>query len=157
VKLSQVPQPAAENPVRVEFKVQFSEGPKGRRQDPASAPESSVSPDSYPIPEPTKVAGLGDLAKITRLLVLGHHFENLVRQGVVKDYAEIARLTGLSRARVTQIANLTLLSPEIQEAALQSRLVDAKRLSTERRARCLTTYIDWHSQKQSWLLLGNRT
>ena len=36
----------------------------------------------------------------------------------MKDYAEIALLTGLSRARVTQITNLTLLAPEIQEAVL---------------------------------------
>ena len=43
---------------------------------------------------------------------------NPVRDGVVKDYAEIARLTGLSRARVTQIVNLTLLAPAIQEEIL---------------------------------------
>src|SRR5438128_2207912 len=56
--------------------------------------------------------------KITLLLVLGHHFERLVRDGAVKDLAEIARRTGLTRARVTQITNLTQLAPDLQEAIL---------------------------------------
>jgi hypothetical protein len=49
------------------------------------------------------------------MLMLDHHFELLARDGRVKDYAAIAGLTGLSRARVTQIVNLTLLGPSIQE------------------------------------------
>ena len=56
------------------------------------------------------------LPKIALLLVLGHHFERLVRDGIVKDYADIGRRTGLTRARVCQIVNLTLLAPDIQEA-----------------------------------------
>ena len=80
-----------ESPARVEFTVQFSRGPKGRRRaheasgqrDPTHAPESVTAP--------TKVASASSVPKITRLLVLGHHFERLVRDGVVKDYAEIAR------------------------------------------------------------------
>lgn len=65
-------------------------------------------------------AGLvaGRVPKLVLLLVLGHHFERLIRDGVVRDYAEIARRTGMTRARVTQITNLMLLAPEIQEAIL---------------------------------------
>ncbi len=61
----------------------------------------------------------------------GITFERLVRDGVVKDYAEIARLTGLTRARVTQIVNLTLLAPDIQEKIL---LAQGERVSGSRRA-----------------------
>jgi hypothetical protein len=56
--------------------------------------------------------------RITRMLVLGYHFERLVRDGKVKNYAEIAFLTGLTTARVTQLVNLTLLPPRLQEAIL---------------------------------------
>jgi hypothetical protein len=42
----------------------------------------------------------------------------MVRRGEVKGYVELARRHGLSRARVTQIASLTLLSPSLQEALL---------------------------------------
>ena len=53
--------------------------------------------------------------RVTRLLALAHHLQGLIDQGIVHDYAEIARLTGLSRARLTQIMNLGLLAPQIQE------------------------------------------
>jgi len=103
---------------RVEFTVQFSHGPKGRRR----AHEASGQPDpTHPTGSeaaPPKMTFASRVPKITRLLVLGHHFEQLVRGGVVKDYAEIARLTGLTRARITQIVNLTLLAPDIQEEVL---------------------------------------
>jgi hypothetical protein len=63
------------------------------------------------------------LPRITRLLALAHHLQGLLNQGVVKDYADIAKLSGLSRARVTQIMNLLLLAPEIQEAILDLPVV----------------------------------
>src|SRR2546425_11215479 len=110
-----------ESPARVEYSVQFSRGPKGRRL----ARQASGQPDpthaTGSVPAPSKTASASSVPKITRLLVLGHHFERLVRDGVVKDYAEIARLTGLTRARVTQIVNLTLLAPDLQEAILLPR------------------------------------
>jgi alkylated DNA nucleotide flippase Atl1 len=52
------------------------------------------------------------------LLALAHRFENLVRSGEVRDYAEIARLGGVSRARVSQILKLLTLAPSIQEQIL---------------------------------------
>lgn len=120
--------PKRESPgtVRVRFQVQFSRGPKGRRRarevEPAHEPVSAtpIPPSENPLPGPQPVPG-ASIPKITRLLVLGYHFERLVREGKVKNYAEIARLTGLSRARVTQIVNLTLLAPEIQEGILEWR------------------------------------
>lgn len=38
--------------------------------------------------------------------------------GVVKDYAELARLGQVPRALITQIMNLLLLAPDIQEEIL---------------------------------------
>ncbi len=52
-------------------------------------------------------------------MALAIHFEDLIRQGVVTDYADLARLGHVTRARVTQIMNLRLLAPEIQEDLLQ--------------------------------------
>lgn len=126
----------ADSLARVEFTVQFSRGTKGRRRareasDPGKAP--------------------GRVPKITRLLVLGHHFERLVREGKVKDYTEIARLTGLTRARITQIVNLTLLAPEIHEALLS--LPQDSRIM-ERSLRSLISHSDWRSQRGLWGSLG---
>ncbi len=60
----------------------------------------------------------GRIPRISRLMALAHHLERLVVTGVVKDYAELARLGQVSRAHITQIMNLLLLAPELQEALL---------------------------------------
>lgn len=99
---------APDGRARVEFEVRFPRAPRGRKVDACPEP-----PALRPAPP--------QVPRITQLLVLGHHFERLVRDGVVKDYAEIARLAGLSRARVTQIVNLTLLPPHAQERILAGR------------------------------------
>jgi len=41
-----------------------------------------------------------------------------VDQGEMRDYADVARLGYVTRARLTQIMNLLLLAPDIQEALL---------------------------------------
>ena len=63
------------------------------------------------------------------------------------DYAEIARLTGLSRARITQIVNLTLLAPEIQEGILFLGGDDATRMQRfERDLRIVLAEANWEEQ-----------
>ena len=60
----------------------------------------------------------GRVPRIARLMALALRFEQLVRTGAVRDYAELARLGQVSRARLTQIMNLLHLAPDIQEAIL---------------------------------------
>jgi hypothetical protein len=62
------------------------------------APEPN-SPPSDPIP------------RISRLVALTIHFDGLIRDGVVKNYADLARLGSVSRARITQIMNILALPP----------------------------------------------
>ena len=147
------PDDREEGSVRVQFQVQFSRGPKGRRRlrEAQSRAANSASPSEDTAPRPREAA-TGPLPRITRLLVLGHHFEFLVRKGMVKDYAEIARLTGLSRARVTQITNLTLLAPEIQEEILVSlHPHNCINPVTEHLLRQLGMEKPWSQQRISWL------
>lgn len=56
--------------------------------------------------------------RVTCLLALAHRFEALVRSGEVKDYADLARVGRVSRARVSQILKLLTLAPSIQEHIL---------------------------------------
>jgi hypothetical protein len=56
--------------------------------------------------------------RVTCLLALAHRFEALVRSGEVKDYADLARVGRVSRARVSQILKLLTLAPPIQEHIL---------------------------------------
>ena len=54
----------------------------------------------------------------SRLLALAHHIQELLDTGQLKDLAEVARRGHITRARVTQIMNLLLLAPDIQEEIL---------------------------------------
>ncbi len=65
-------------------------------------------------------AGLpkGNIPRVSKLLALAHHFEELRQQDVVTDYADLARLGGVTRARMTQIMSLLNLAPDIQEEIL---------------------------------------
>ena len=51
-------------------------------------------------------------------MALAIRLEQMVRSGQVEDYAALARWGRVTRARITQITNLTLLAPDIQETLL---------------------------------------
>lgn len=69
-------------------------------------------------PEPIKPEPPDPIPRIARLMALAIHFDGLIRQGIVRDYADLARLGGVSRARITQIMNLLNLPPWKQEELL---------------------------------------
>lgn len=95
------------------------------------------------------------IPRITKLLALAHHLQDLLDQGVVRDYADIARLSGLSRARVTQIMNLTLLAPKIQEEIL---LPGNNKLSeSEQTLRNVLKKLDWKTQITNWKAMQRST
>ncbi len=56
----------------------------------------------------------GNMPRISRLTALAIRFEGLVRRGDLRDYADLARLGCVTRARITQIMNLLHLAPDIQ-------------------------------------------
>ena len=71
------------------------------------------TPDTTPQEAPR-----GRLPRITRLMALAIHFDGLIQSGAVENYSELARLGNVTRARMTQIMNLLMLAPEIQEELL---------------------------------------
>jgi len=52
-----------------------------------------------------KTRALGSVPRVSRLMALAIHMQELVDSGEVTDYAELARLAHVSRARITQIMN----------------------------------------------------
>lgn len=56
--------------------------------------------------------------RVARLLALAHRLQEAIDRGEYQDRAELARVLGVTKARVTQILDLTLLAPEIQEEIL---------------------------------------
>ena len=85
-------------------------------------------------------------------MALAVYFDQLIREGVVADQAEIARLGHVSRARVTQIMNLLNLAPDIQEELLLLQGVDSGRtVPSERSLRLVMLRPDWAEQRKLWL------
>ena len=84
------------------------------------------------------------IPRITRLMALAIKFEAMVETGEVCDYADLARLGYVTRARLTQIVNLLLLAPDIQRSLLERT---APLEFTERHARRLTRIVFWDEQR----------
>src|SRR5712691_11477889 len=75
----------------------------------------------------------------------------LLQQGVMKDYAELARLGQVSRARITQIMNLLNLAPNIEEAILfMTGEGSAEQSLWETSVRTLSAEVIWSRQREQW-------
>jgi len=87
----------------------------------------------------------GSIPRVARLLALAIRMEGLLRSETIGDYAELARLGRVSRARMTQIMKLLNLAPDIQEQIL---FLPPIRGLNERNLRPITHRIDWDEQRR---------
>ena len=91
------------------------------------------------LPDPPRVP------RIARLMALAVKFQDMVDRGEVRDYADLARLGFVTRARLTQIMNLLLLAPDIQERLLDGVLRQS--ITSERHLRPVIRSLDWAAQR----------
>jgi hypothetical protein len=88
---------------------------------------------------------------VAKLMALAIRFDQLIRDGVVADQAELARLGHVTRARLTQIMNLLNVAPDIQEQILflpaTERGSDAV---AERDLRPIAAISSWKRQRAMW-------
>ena len=93
----------------------------------------------------------GNVPRVARLLALAHHFEKLRTDGVVADYADLARLGGVTRARMTQIMSLLNLAPDIQETILYLPLTAHGRDAiATKKVLPIAQEMDWSTQRRMW-------
>ena len=85
--------------------------------------------------------------RVARVLALAHHWQGLIRSGTVRNQADLARLVGVSRARVTQVMRLLHLAPDIQEAVLDGA-ADGPR--AEMALRKIADAVSWVEQRWNW-------
>ena len=117
-------------------KLHFGRREKGRKQ---------VKKGEPPVAIPRGVP------RVAKLMALAIRFDGLIREGVVADQAELARLGHVSRARVTQIMGLLQLAPDIQEAILWLPAVESGDDGvTEREFREVVAELDWGRQRKRW-------
>jgi hypothetical protein len=101
-----------------------------------------------PAPPP---APAGRVPRISRLMALAIRFDDLLRRGEVKDYAELARLGHVTRARATQIMNLLNLAADIQEEILCLAPVERGRDPIkEWQVRPVSATASWTTQRKMW-------
>ena len=89
------------------------------------------------------------MIQLRRDLTLAHHVERLVEAGELAGYAEAARVLGVTRARLTQVMNLLLLAP-----AVQDRILCGKLKTSERKLRAVVTRAAWTGQLEQLVAHG---
>jgi hypothetical protein len=93
----------------------------------------------------------GRVPRVAKLLALAHRFEGLVRDGEVVDYAALARLGWVSRARISQIMSLLSLAPDLQEQVLFLPRTERGRDPIQmRHLMPVARVADWKIQRQLW-------
>jgi hypothetical protein len=122
--------------VTVTFPVHLRNGNRGRRR--MRKGERAPSPQVQQ----------GRVPRVARLMALAIHFDGLIRQGLVNDYADLARLGGVSRTRISQVMELLNLDPGIQEQLLLlPRTADSRDRLAERNLSGITNEVDWSKQR----------
>ncbi|MCX6630877.1 MAG: hypothetical protein NTW28_24955 [Candidatus Solibacter sp.] len=102
--------------------------------------------EATPMPMP-----VGKLPRVARLMALAIKFDGMIRAGAVTDYADLARLGLVTRARMTQIMNLLNLAPDIQEQIMfLPERTQGRETIAERNLRPLVRVVLWGRQRKLW-------
>ena len=126
-------------PLTVEYDVHFRNGHRGRKRmrNGEEPKKAKVDPGRVP--------------RVSRLMALAIHFDELLRSGQVENYSDLARLGRVTSPRVTQIMNLLNLAPDIQEAILLlPKSPGGRDAITEKSIRPIVAVTDWHEQRRMW-------
>ena len=130
--------------ITIRSKIHFGRGRRSRKELRSGEQRKALPPGRVP--------------RVSRLMALAIRFERLVRDGAVADYAELARLGHVTRARMTQIMNLLQLAPDIQEEILfLPPITSGKDPITERDLRQVVAVPDWKKQRRMWNELVSST
>ena len=97
------------------------------------------------------VPARGQLPRVTQVLALAIHFQNVLLRGEALDYADLARIGGVSRERISQIMKLLWLAPSIQQEVLYLPPTPGGRYPiSELSVRRIAKALSWESQIAEW-------
>jgi len=123
--------------ITIEHQIHFGHGRRSRKELRAGG--------AAPAP------AIGRVPRVSRLMALAIRLDQLIRDGMVADQAELARLGHVTRARLTQIMNLLSLAPDLQEQILFLPTLERGRNPiTERQLRPIAAVPSWDKQRQMW-------
>lgn len=101
-------------------------------------------------PPPPPPAEVRRPARVAQALARAHRLEAAIAAGDYADRADAARQLGFTRARVTQILDLLLLAPDLQERVLELEAVDGVEPVSERALREVVRHERWDDQRHAW-------
>ena len=105
---------------------------------------TTTEPAPAPPPRPTVLA---------RTLALAHRLQGMIDDGTATDRTDVAAQLGFTRARITQIMDLLLLAPDIQEEILFSVSLSGRDAITTRDVRPIVREVAWAEQRRLWRAL----
>lgn len=109
-------------------------------------PAPSVNDGEFTAPQ------RGRLPRVTQVLALAIQLDDAIQRGEAKDCADLARLGGVCRERVSQIMRLLCLAPDIQVELLYLPPTATGRYPvSERAAREIANILYWADQRQAWI------
>lgn len=124
---------------------------------PTKPPRRPIVRERPRLARPTERVAPERVARISRTLARAHHFQSLLDTGVVGSQTELAALTKLSTARITQIMNLLVLAPDIQEELLfLPPVTKGPSPVSERVLRPLLKTLVWSEQRAMWAAIRDR-
>jgi hypothetical protein len=125
----------------IECRVHFTNRGRGSRKRPTPDRQSTAEPGRVP--------------RVSRLMALAMRFDELIRSGQVTGYAELARLGHVSRARLSQIASLLGLAPDLQKEILfLPRTLKGRDPIQLWHVLPITAIPDWRKQRIRWKSLA---
>ena len=126
-------------PIKIDRTIHFQRRGRGARK----AVREGVPAAKPPLP--------GRVPRVARFMALAIRFDQLIQSCDVADYAELARLSHVSRARITQIMNLLMLAPDVQEAILFLPRVESGYDPIHiRQLQQIALVPDWRKQRGMW-------
>ena len=112
-----------------------------KRAERAEKAEVAEAPSSY----------RGRLPRVTQVLALAIQFQDMIRRGEARDYADLARLGCITRERISQVMELIWLAPDIQQEILELPTNKTGRYPiSEVAVRLLAENLVWEEQREAW-------
>ncbi len=101
-----------------------------------------------PRPVEELVKPTSSIPRISRLMALAIKYQGMLDRGEVTGVTELARLCHVTQPRMSQILNLNLLCPQIQEQLLfLPQRESGKPAIHEKALRSVCGSMDWQTQK----------
>lgn len=88
---------------------------------------------------------------IVRSLVRAHAYERLIRSGAATSYADVAAMVKQTTARLSQLAMLLNLAPDLQAEILELAAPENRGATVdEKEVRRIANEPDWGKQRRAW-------